>query len=58
MSDKLLIRIVLLVVTGVWAITFILDAFSTAFEVPTVVHTLMGAVIAYFTLELKRSRNH
>lgn len=56
--DILLIRIVLLLVTGVWAFAFVVDALSQAFEVPATVHGLIGAVIAYFTLELKRSRTH
>lgn len=39
---------ILLIVTAVWAVTFLFDATNEAFEVPTVVHGLMASVIGYF----------
>lgn len=39
---------ILLIVTIVWAVTFLYDASSPSFEVPTVVHGLMASVIGYF----------
>lgn len=39
---------ILLIVTVIWAVTFLFDAYSSTFEVPAIVHGLMASVIGYF----------
>lgn len=39
---------VLVVVTVIWAFSFIVDVFSQNFTVPTEVHLIMGSVVGYF----------
>ena len=39
---------ILLTVTAVWAITFLFDAVSKEFTVPSTVHGLMATVLGYY----------
>lgn len=39
---------ILLIVTVVWAVTFLYDASTPTFEVPVAVHGLMATVLGYF----------
>lgn len=48
-SEEIVKLAILSIVTGVWAIAFLFDVINPNFEVPIIVHTIMGAVIGYFT---------
>ncbi len=55
-SEERLKLIIFSVVTGVWAFTFLFDAFDGRFDMPVTVHLLMTAIIGYFVGSRLRSK--
>lgn len=46
---------VLLVVTGIWALSMIIDIISPQYETSPLVHGLMGAIVGFFYRPLNKT---
>ena len=47
-SETVLKLTIFSIVVALWALAFVVDIFSASFEVPVVVHGLVGTIIGYF----------